>query len=47
MRYNKLAQDLKKKSLKRYNIQALWQQSYNFNIASEVNSPARLEQFKK
>lgn len=47
MRHNKSTWDLKIKALKTYNIQVLWQQSFDLDIAFRVNSLAELEQSKE
>ena len=47
MRQNKSARDLEKAALKTYNIQALWQRSWDLGITSRVNSPVGLEQSRK
>lgn len=38
MRHNKFVWDLEKEASKTYNIQALWQQSWDLGMVSRVNS---------
>lgn len=47
MRHNKSVRDLEKEASKRYNIEALWQQSRDLGMISKANNQVELEQSKE